>query len=56
MLCVDVDTVHGCCKTTGLCYFAANKFAAREVQIEEIEKVKAYQIETKLSQSFIYCI
>ena len=28
MLCVDVDIVHGCCKTTGLGLFTPNKFAA----------------------------
>ena len=28
VLCVDVDTVRGCCKATGLPFFAANIFAA----------------------------
>ena len=58
MLCVDVDTVHGCCKTTALPYFAANKFTAQEVQSEAkmSRKQKRNQIGTKLSQSFILCI
>ena len=34
VLCVDMDTVHGCCKTTGLSLFCSKKFAAREVQSE----------------------
>ena len=58
MLCVDVDTVHECCKMKALPYFIANKFTAQEVQSEPkmSRKQKRYQIETKLSQSFIRCI
>ena len=34
VLCVDMDTVHGCCKTTRLPLFCSKKFTAREVPSE----------------------
>ena len=34
VLCVDVDTVHGCCKTTGLRLFRSKQVAAQEMQSE----------------------
>ena len=52
VLCVDLDTVHGCCKTTGLPYFAANKFAAREVQSEAKRSRKRKRTEWEQHLSF----
>ena len=58
VLCVDVDMVDGCCKTTGLGLLhtkqvCCRRTALQEVQSEaqEVEKAKVYQIGTKLSYS-----
>ena len=49
--CVDVDTVHGCCKATGLPLFLPQTSLLHE-KCQEVERAKTYRIGTKLSQSF----
>ena len=51
MLCVDVDTVHGCCNTTGLPLFRSKQVCCtRNAEwSQEVEKAKAYRIGTKPS-------
>ena len=49
MLCMDMDTVHGCCKTTGLPLFCSKKVCCtRSAEwSQEVEKAKTYQIGAK---------
>ena len=49
MLCVDMDTVHGCCKTTGLPLFCSKKVCCtRSAEwSQEVEKAKTYRIGAK---------
>ena len=54
MFCVDMDTVHGCCKTTELPLFCSKKVCCtRSAEwSQEVKKAKTYRIGTKLSHSF----
>ena len=56
VLCVDMDTVHGCCKTTGLPLFCSKEVCCtRSAEwSQEVKKAKTYRMEQ--SQSFIQCI
>ena len=49
MLCVDMDTVHGCCKMTGLPLFCSTRSAEWS---QEVEKAKTYRIGAKSKFSF----